>query len=51
MRRTRNDYRTMDNRALYEEAQYGDKNTDYRELAIAVTERIYKGHPLGYRRG
>ena len=50
MRRTRNDYRTWDNRALYEEATTGT-DVDYEELAIAIAERIYKGHPPGYRHG
>lgn len=51
MAKDRNDYRTMSNKELFDEAHYGGADTDYKELAIAVTERIYKGHPSGYRHG
>ena len=39
MAKDRNDYRTMSDRDLYEEAMRG-ANVDYKELAIALAERV-----------
>ena len=42
MRKTRNDYRTMSDSALYEEA-VRNIDVDYKELAIALAERVNAG--------